>query len=149
LVKYVHKELQISSVFINKKEGVMDTSSEYITMCEKATEIMNKWHYKFGDFYVSLVAGIPSEAQTIVSDLELHSSYMHQIKAVWLPRQDQLQALILDQYATPWDLVIEFANTLMSDKASYFDRFPSMEQIWIAYIMDKKFNKKWTGTDWL
>jgi len=127
----------------------MDTSSEYIKMCEKATEIMNTWHYAFGDFYVSLVAGISSEAQAIVSDLELHRSYMQQIKAVWLPRQDQLQALIIDQYATPWDLVIEFANTLMSDEASYFDNFPSMEQIWCAYIMDKKFNKKWTGKDWL
>jgi hypothetical protein len=127
----------------------MDTSSEYITMCEKATEIMSSWRYQFGDFYSSLVSGSPSEAQTIVSDLELHSSYMQQIKAVWLPRQDQLQALILDQYATPWDLVIEFANTLMSDKASYFDKFPSMEQIWITYIMEKKFNKKWTGKDWL
>ena len=127
----------------------MDTSSEYITMCAKATEIMHNWHYKFGDFYVSFTAEIPSEVLTIVSDLELHSSYMNQIKAVWLPRQDQLQALILDQYATPWDLIIEFANTLMSDKASYFDSFSSMEQIWVAYIMDKKFNKKWTGKDWL
>jgi hypothetical protein len=127
----------------------MDTSSEYIKMCEKAEEIMHTWHYAFGDFFVSMTAGISSEPQTLVSDLELHASYMHQIKAVWLPRQDQLQALILDQYATPWDLVIEFANTLMSDKASYFDRFPSMEQIWLAYIMAKKFNKTWTGADWL
>jgi len=127
----------------------MDTSSEYLKMCETASEITNTWHYTFGDFYVSLAGGISSEAQAIVSDLELHRSYMQQIKAVWLPRQDQLQALILDQYATPWDLVIEFANTLMSDKASYFDKFPSMEQIWFAYIMDKKFNKKWTGKDWL
>ena len=127
----------------------MDTSSDYLKMCEKATEITNHWHYEFGDFYVSLAADIASEAQTIVSDLELHSSYMHQIKAVWLPRQDQLQALILDQYATPWDLVIEFANTLMSDKTSYFEKFPSMEQIWIAYIMDKKFNKTWDGKNWV
>ncbi len=127
----------------------MDTSSDYTKMCAKATEIMSTWHYEFGDFYVSLVADIASESQTIVSDLELQRSYMQQIKAVWLPRQDQLQALILDQHATPWDLVIEFANTLMSDKARYFENFPSMEQIWLAYIMDKKFNKKWTGKDWL
>jgi hypothetical protein len=127
----------------------MDTSSDYIKMCERAEEIINNWLYEFGDFYVSMAAGITSETQTIVSDLELQRSYMNQIKAVWLPRQDQLQAFILDQYATPWDLLIEFVNALMSDKASYFDKFPSMEQIWIAYIMDKKFHKKWNGKDWL
>jgi hypothetical protein len=127
----------------------MDTSSHYVQMCEKATEITTTWHYGFGDFYVSLVADIASEVQTIVSDLELQRSYMQQIKAVWLPRQDQLQALVLDQHATPWDLVIEFANTLMSDKSRYFEIFSSMEQLWIAYIMDKKCNKKWTGKDWL
>jgi hypothetical protein len=127
----------------------MDTSSDYIKMCEQAAEIMNNWHYEFGDFYVSMSAGITSETLLIASDLELQKSYMDQITAVWLPRQDQLQAFILDQYATPWDLLIEFVNTLMSDKASYFEKFPSMEQIWIAYIMDKKFHKKWTGNDWL
>ena len=126
----------------------MDTSSDYVEMCEKATEIMSTWHYAYGDFYVSLAADIVSEAQTIASDLELQRSYMQQIKAVWLPRQDQLQSLVLDEHATAWDVVIEFANTLMSDKARYFEKFPSMEQLWIAYIMDKKFSKKWTGKDW-
>jgi hypothetical protein len=117
-------------------------------MCEKASEIRVYWKPDFGDFYVSMAGGISSESQPITSELELRLPYMNQIKAVWIPRQDQLQEIISDHYTTPWDLAVEFANTLMGDDSDYFDKFLSMEQLWLAYVMNRKFDKRWDGQDW-
>jgi hypothetical protein len=127
----------------------MDTSPSYMKMCEKASEIKVYWKPDFGDFYISLAGGISSESQPITSELELGLPYMNQIKAVWLPRQDQLQEIISDQYTEPWDLAVEFANALMGDDSDYFNRFLSMEQLWLAYVMNQKFNKRWNGRDWV
>jgi hypothetical protein len=127
----------------------MDITYKYIEMCKKAEEIQNNWKPEFGDFYVSMAGGLTSESQTINSELELKMPYMIQIKAVWLARQDQLQMIINDQYAASWDLAVEFANALIGDKADYFEKFLSMEQLWLAYVMNQKFSKRWNGKDWL
>jgi hypothetical protein len=127
----------------------MDASPLYMKMCEKASEIMVYWKPDFGDFYVSMAGGILSECQPITSELELRLPYMNQIKALWIPRQDQLQEIISDHYTTPWDLAVEFANALMGGASDYFDKFLSMEQLWLAYVMKQKFNKRWDGKDWV
>ena len=126
----------------------MDKSSYYIKMCENAKVIQKQWTPDFGDFFISMSSGLTSPCQTIVSDLERKGSYLKTIKAVWLPRQDQLQEMVIGTYATPWDLAIAFSNVLMGDNASYFDNFDSMEKLWIAFIMLEKHKKKWKNREW-
>jgi hypothetical protein len=127
----------------------MDKSSDYIKMCESIKVIQEQWKPEFGDFYVSMSLGLTSPCQTIASDLEKKVSYLKTIKAVWLPRQDQLQEMVIEKYATPWDLAIAFSNVLMGDNASYFDNFDSMEKLWLAFIMLEKYKRKWEKGGWV
>ena len=126
----------------------MDRSSYYIEMCESAKVIQKQWKPDFGDFFVSMSSGRTSACLTLVSELEKKVSYLKTIKAVWLPRQDQLQEMVIENHAAPWDLAIAFSNVLMADNASYFDNFDSMEKLWFAYIMLKKQKKKWKDGEW-
>jgi hypothetical protein len=126
----------------------MDKSSGYIKMCESAKAVQKQWKPDFGDFFVSMSLGLTSACQSITSDLEKKASYLKTIKAVWLPRQDQLQEMVIEKYATPWDLAIAFSNVLMDDKTSYFDDFDSMEKLWLVFIMREKYKKKWKEGAW-
>lgn len=127
----------------------MDKSSHYIKMCESAKVIQKQWKPDFGDFFVSMSSGQTSPCLTVVSELEKKGSYLKTIKAVWLPGQDQLQEMIIEKYATPWDLAIAFSNALMAENASYFDTFDSMEKLWLAFIMLEKHRKKWKDGEWV
>ena len=127
----------------------MDKSSLYIKMSESAKVIQKQWEPEFGDFFVSMSLCLTSQCQTITSDLEKKVSYLKKIKAVWLPRQDQLQERVIEKYATPWDLAIAFSNVLMGDTASYFDNFDSMEKLWLAFIMLEKYKKQWKDEEWV
>src|SRR4030043_1279494 len=121
----------------------MDKSANYIRMCESIEEIQEQWQPEFGDFYLSNSLRLTSPCQPIMSDLEKKVSYLKTIKAVWHPRQDQLQEMVIEKYATPWDLAIAFSKVLMGDNTSYFDNFDSMEKLWIAFIMLEKHKRKW------
>ncbi len=127
----------------------MDRSSNYIRMCESIEEIQEQWQPEFGDFYASMSLGITSPCQPITSDLEKKLSYLKTIKAVWLPRQDQLQEMVIENYAMPWDLAIAFSNVLMGENASYFEKFDSMEKLWLAFIMLEKYKRKWKEGEWV
>jgi hypothetical protein len=127
----------------------MDKSSYYIKMCRSAKLIQKHWKPDFGDFFVSMSSGRTSACLTLVSALEKKMSYLTKIKAVWIPRQDQLQKMIIEKYATPWDLAMAFSNVLMSDNSSYFDNLDSMEKLWLAFVMLEKHRKKWNGGEWV
>jgi hypothetical protein len=45
-------------------------------------------------------AGLTSPCLSLVSELEKKVNYLKSIKAVWLPRQDQLQEMLIEKYAT-------------------------------------------------
>jgi len=127
----------------------MDKSSTYIKMCESAKAVQKRWKPEFGDFFVSMSLGLTSPCQPITSDLEKKVSYLKTIKAVWLPRQDQLQEMVIEKYATFWDLAIAFSNVLMGENASYFENFDSMEKLWLAFIMLEKYKRKWKDGEWV
>lgn len=127
----------------------MDKSSLYIKMCESAKVIQKQWKPEFGDFFVSMSLGLTSPCQPIVSDLEKKVAYLKTIKAVWLTRQDQLQEMVIENYAMPWDLAIAFSNVLMGENASYFEKFDSMEKLWLAFVMLEKYKKKWKDGEWV
>ena len=127
----------------------MDKSPHYIKMCESAKVAQKQWRPEFGDFFVSMSLDLTSPCQPIASDLEKKVSYLKTIKAVWLPRQDQLQEMVIENYATPWDLAIAFSNGLMGENASYFEKFDSMEKLWLAFIMLEKYKKKLNEGEWV
>ena len=123
----------------------MDTSKEYILMCEKAGEIQKLWEYrKRGDFCVFKntnnlwVIGCSNQFKNPVSE-----NYS------WLPRQDQLQEMVLKNNTkvyslgqfTKWVLEDICCNNMEANKWS-------MEQLWLAFVMKEKYNKVWNGKEW-
>jgi hypothetical protein len=77
--------------------------------------------------------------------------YTNKHRFVWLPRQDQLQAMCKDKDIVE-RLVRKFSlfvlnNNMPPQMDKNNVRFQSMEQLWLAFVMKEKFNKIWNGDD--
>ena len=141
----------------------MDTSETYIKMCEKAVEIQAEMNInRIGDFFFSIsFAEGKAFSNSYDSDMGITTAEFVKIKTVgeqdkiviWLPRQDQLQEMVggLSDY-----LLYRFWDFLTDKKGeyalnSYSRQFKSFEQLWLAFVMMKKFNKNWSPEkeDWV
>lgn len=142
----------------------MDTSKTHIKMCKKAKEIQALRANKTGDF----IAG-KSWVGVFIED----ESYSYDIgcplpddenRDIWLPRQDQLYDMLedclleTDEDKTPgqlcWTIVGEIDschNDWSGDVSEYYKQFTSMEQLWLAIVMKRKFKKDWSPEkeDWV
>lgn len=69
--------------------------------------------------------------------------------AIWLPRQDQLQAMV-DKGL--WVTTLAFEYFLRSEKTyninNYAFQFTSMEQLWLAFVMFELYHKTWHNGKW-
>ncbi len=72
------------------------------------------------------------------------------------PRQDQLQEMI-GKNETPFELAARFHRWWANLTWPYADSwgpkdpnimFTSMEQLWLAFVMQEKHNKVWDGEKW-
>jgi hypothetical protein len=113
----------------------MDTTIEYVDMCQKAVEIQNLRH------------------ETI---------YEH--NPIWLPKQDQLQLIysnwIVEQlgYGNPEHFIksafIDFSRWLQNQYLPEnftcvpTNCFDTGEKLWLAFVMQEQFSKKWIDGDW-
>jgi hypothetical protein len=112
----------------------MDTSKEYIEMCEKATEIL--WKPKNGDFFKS------ETPESII--LSIIGTGLDSLgRKAWLPRQDQLQEMIENPL-----LRINELDDFLLQQDHKFIKVSSFEQLWLMFVMKEKFNKTWDGKDW-
>lgn len=131
----------------------MDTSETHIKMCEKAKEIQdsNSAYGRHPD--------VVAEYGCTVN--KFGDWFWHNI---WLPRQDQLQEMV-DPYKNElnsewhsgikvYDLLRVFVGFCSGDEyemgfpTAYVEKFASMEQLWLAFVMKEKYNKVWNGEDW-
>lgn len=145
----------------------MDTTNQYIEMCRKAGEIQELWVPSCSDYVVSPTTGFFE----IYSSRELENAIRYKNDYIWLPRQDQLQEMLItifeDKNKTAYVPVKmpQYRNnylcrSMIGSFDSYIHRnspardeciwqFSSMEQLWLAYVMEKKFNKTWNGGNWI
>ncbi len=124
----------------------MDTSKAYIKMCEKAEEIQNKWEPTKGDF-------IWGGYGILIWLWNTDDKY------IWLPRQDQLQGMLMTNdndypYKNIWKLQKGFESCLDKDHWQTRDintvlAMDSYERLWLAFVMKEKYNKIWNGEDWI
>jgi hypothetical protein len=133
----------------------MDTSVEYIKMCEKAEEIQSlRWPDFFaGDWFISF-HGYPMVIGSVLpADEDLHRR-----GEIWLPRQDQLQKLLSKVKSVYQNSLPERVWTLQSAFNKFThelytheecDNWTSMEQLWLAFVMSEKYNKVWNGNEWI
>ena len=157
----------------------MDTSKEYISMCEKAVEIQTIWQKPtlnmlpvfIYDTHMervcnviwtpkTIAAQLQGGGQVLVVSIEFWDDRLYYDTerslidgTVWLPRQDQLQAMIWgnDGFSMPcaeMKLLFDAIHTAKNKQAGYYHDLTSMEQLWLAFVMKEKYNKTWTGNDW-
>ena len=133
----------------------MDKSTLYIRMCEKAVEIQEQFAHADG----SLLAGKVYRTVFIWPfEIAFHSSGLVTEDYIWLPRQDQLQDIVRggDNSTSIKEKITSFYQYCISERPIEPDKFgrmywyyTSMEQLWLAFVMDRKYSKYWDGSDWI
>ncbi len=135
----------------------MDTSKEYIKMCEKAEEIQKAHSDELGDYSAGSTSlwiriGYDESDKSFHYIKLLGSDELNFRKKLWLPRQDQLQEMYRQAVkcsegkSATWRFVIDIASWLGNKR--YPNAFTSMEQLWLAFVMKEKHNKTWDGKNW-
>jgi len=154
----------------------MDTSKEYVAMCEKAGEIRDSWIPSQGDTYqygmmrpcnIDIGSFVIKHCETGIHFLENlvnAPAFLEVIRKlyIWLPRQDQLQYMVFGngKYgARQWDVCKEhgsLVNKIVKALKEFgipaigtVDEKWSMEQLWLAFVMRERYKKKWSGEDWV
>ena len=144
-------------------------SETYIKMCEKAEEIQRLWEPKFGDF----VYGVPDAngelgvsvvldtdyfdyveekiIRVAVADIgnewELSYEWFEKEKLTWLPTQHQLQDLVSKINPKPkfWNTTNYLLGRLWRFVKRHRCRYSSFEELWLAFVMYKLYNKLWNA----
>ena len=141
----------------------MDKSKKYIQMCKKADEIQNHWEPKNGDFFWGTIEDFADEdpLQAVYQYFECEDEYYtiiplsydpslkeftDETDAVRLPTQHELQHMV--DFETPLDMVASFADWVKELTLTMQERYQTMEQLWLGFVMNKNYNKEWTGKDW-
>ena len=146
----------------------MDTSKEYIKMCEKAVEIQEKWQPNVGDWYICHIDEKPINTWHDCDELLICKIWLDDIctskrvieafkkTAIFLPRQDQLQGIARHHKEGWYDSreinnLCLFWNWWRSVEVSSYCHSDdvSMEQLWLAFVMHEKYSKIWNGEDWM
>ena len=133
----------------------MDTSQEYVNMCKKATEMQKLWDMRplsCDDVLWNETHGFRNKV------LDLNPAPFYQVDSrdeiiIWLPRQDQLQDMVCRDF---WGQLqpVNKVTALLQYFYWWLDESPlpemgSLEQLWLAFAMDKKYHKEWDGNDWI
>lgn len=134
----------------------MDTSEKYIKMCEAAQEIqelrVNKNFDRNDFFHIIEWNEIDVDQNTkeeIKIDLrgDLVFDFTKKCKYIWLPRQDQLQEILMDDYDNRRDdLMMDFYDFYAENEGlEGFEYYQKFEIFWLTFAMQEKYNKVWDG----
>jgi hypothetical protein len=151
----------------------MDRSETYVKMCEKATEIQLNWKPAKGDFiwgndyFREKPNSIFVYGDWIEPDDEYQTGWsaydgpnpcskcqtlvkhdtLDFFSDIWLPRQDQLQEMTQNKLY-PMHLTKDFYLFLWKGDGTVPHSDPTMEQLWLAFVMKEKYTKTWDGENW-
>ena len=144
----------------------MDTCTLNITMCEKAEELQELWKPQVGDWFYKrdgigfglwLICKIEEGVLLCSGERMSQPPFNRQFvefrvpeEYIWLPHQDQLQAL----FEEPSINLLNRFHDWCNGEYSVFPHAPpahftSMEQLWLGFVMEKLYQKVWDGGDWL
>jgi len=132
-------------------------------MCEKAVEVQELWKPVVGD-YVALsrfpgqgfLLEIKTKGHEARPLYQVEHGFNNQYRSelIWLPRQDQLQDMLKEKLPIFSDkgltklLNIFTDSVLLKTLEIGIIRKMSFEQLWLAFVMEEKFNLTWNGEDW-
>ena len=145
----------------------MGDSKIYILQCEKAVEIQEEHQPDCGDYFklaqpdgkIVILSEHPRPCIEKITWLVriafpkctgYNLDYKYIKDAIWLPRQDRLQEMIrgiapmFDTWIVQLKHIYDFAFSCEPSKAPL-----SWEQLLLAFLYKEKYNKVWSGTDWV
>lgn len=99
-----------------------------------------------GRYYGYTMKSYGFEVGTVFSE-DPHGRIYKLEDVVWLPRQDELQDMMgIESIPT---LLSQF-NEFVFKNVSYVSQFiDSLEKTWLAFVMKEKYNKVWSGKEWI
>ena len=117
----------------------MDTSKQYIEMCD-CEEIQEQKHAPPLEIQQCVVMyGTTGRALYYYNDYFVEMGEVF----IWLPRQDQLQALV-DNDFNGFVWYVDGCYGIGVDEFSVDnEELPSMEQLWLKFVMGEKYDKFW------
>ena len=124
----------------------MDTSIEYIKMCERAEEIQEKWKPTIGDFYWDKRyerTGIIQAGDIVEEHIENITEFRHEF--IFTPRQDQLQAMIGLGFVTLFNDLFELAHKNIKKIGHGL----TIDQLHLMLLMHELYQKKWNSEEWV
>lgn len=138
----------------------MDKSRQYILMCKRSKEIQSLWEPKTGDFYADINHEVhcyfpdPTRTETIKSGFGISSGKKVTTLSplAWLPKLDQLIEAAQIQGCCFRDTSFQFYEWVKipygkgGTPANRY--FSSLEQVWLAFIMNTRFSKTWADDEW-
>lgn len=139
----------------------MDKSRSYIAMCAKAREIQSCWAQQYGDFFVDHEFNVSCWLTRDRTDGKMKCGFwvspkgkvIHVSRYTWLPRLDQLieMAQVRDKRyeAVTQDFFDWTKRPYASGPQKPGKHLLSLEQLWLAFLMAKKYKKQWNGTEWI
>lgn len=166
----------------------MDTTPEYIKMCEKAipdvleyfnaniTRLRPMFIYDMATERVSVLSWAPKSLRQkldIKNDEIILSIEYENDRGLWISegteapivplwRQDQLQEIYVEwaglKEASNWTHSIWTHSILDAFQFFALDDPPnvdltyklrSLEQLWLAFVMEEKYGKVWNGDEWV
>lgn len=138
----------------------MDTSREYIAMCDEASEIQKNWRPVHGDFFIGernklrvWIDGINDPEKVVTGvEVEFRDGIPLATRYIWLPRLDQLIELAQEAHTRYERTTQAFLDWTKRDYGTLPGEprkvFTSLEQTWLAFVMLRKYGKKWNGETW-
>jgi len=130
----------------------MDTTEQYVKMCD-CPEIQDDAQYlgdnweELGNWFAFYVSGKWQKPRVYTYGMCL--PYESGDRAVWLPRQDQLQGM-LPNGVIEFDLFRTDLDEWAANSGDYFTGYwKSPEQAWLAFVMHELHGKKWDGKEWV
>ncbi len=139
----------------------MDESPQYIKLCQKAHEVQKLWTQNHGDCFVGEYGRIEYwisdrfESRTVKHGFGVcgEGSVIRLSKYIWLPRLDQLMELAQIPGRTFDSVTTDFFNWTHQPYETGGKLpakvFPTLEQVWLAFVMEQKWGKKWRDAEWV
>jgi len=119
----------------------MDTSNQYIKMCEMATEIQDKIPYNIMPKYTR-DPYIFRRLDCYFCSIRHSTARPPRYKIIWLPTQKQLQEMV---NARPTKYQI---NELFNFRNKNL-RIKTWQELWLKFVMWERFLKIWNGENWV
>ena len=140
----------------------MDKSPAYIQLCTKAEEVQVQWNPMHGDFFLGENKRIECWVERVHAGRQVHkgfgitrkdSTVIYVTPYAWLPRLDQLMELAQvtgRRFESVSQEFFVWTKKQYPAGASPPSRwFSSLEQLWLAFVMQCRYAKVWDGTEWV